>query len=1263
MGKLIAAYGGGFKPPTVGHFEVVKKALSELPDVEEFIVYVGGGERGGINQAQSILIWEIYQTYLPMKVKIVPSKAPIGDIVRLGKNNLQDTVYFVIGARDGNEGDMADVNSRTKNIEAKYPNMKIKIITTVDKGISGTNARKASQVSYEDFTKYIPSELSDSEKEEVYDIVKPPLDENKDLFGLNEYAREFVSSLSEITLPKATQQIQKLNPDIDAEEMAKDFIRLSPNLDKKDLFQYKTYNELEQELNQAIKSKTQRKKQAKSMDLEDNKYVFYKDDNFTVYKLDNPSQHPESCELAQGAKICVASNSKKYWNQYMVDGDGVLFYIRNKKHDIPHPESIIAFMFPRKGLKVGYTEMVDYNDEDFVENGNYKEQKEYLNSTGLPSNVIEKMFNFVPKPESLDTYINQYEGKKKKIKVDGDEYSIFTPDAPPGMEAVVFENSEGEVIGSVKGKSMGAYIKLNPLETKWIKVKFPNLPKSPIGITTSVNRYFDENATELDLYTIQNDKLIKTGEASLPYGNEQINILLSGGELEVPEGFKTNESKKPTSLNENASYNTDISIESKIMQLTQHMLDKGYNIEPLPKVEFVDGDSDNAREFLGRTAYYNPPNQTITLYTEGRHPKDIVRSFSHEMIHHIQNLEDRLGDIGGTNTMEDDHLNDIEAEANLKGTMTFRNWTDSLNENIDKETENQLKQYIEDYSEVDVGLLKNLIKLKSKFPNQLDPTVGGNEYAYRGTTFDKDYISKLKVKNDSNGIIEYEVPPSLKLTSKGNKGFLSFTIDEKVAQGFGQYSGYVDHKSSPDRVGGYVKVSLNNPNFILHPDYTGELSKDMEYSKESEKETLYVGNSYTPESIYVVEKDTPLDEGKKVKDPFGLNQYSRELATELEEEIVMEGKYDTITNKLSSTAFKIFKDAHDSGAKNSKFKITVGPDDEDIFSDQFEFDYEGTAIFTDDIYSVDGGTNAGFDDGGDEITPSLQLNFKIPKNPDWQEISFDLKDVVRHELEHLTQDGENEKQGKYMKDDQIIRNLIDADQLPKAEYFKLKKEVDAMLQGLYFKAKKSKKPFGDVINNYLDVFVNQNEISTEDKDVILKIWRSRRKALSLPLFEQTENNMEYTIYSDMDGVLTDFDASFLKASDGILPSEYQKNFGKNGFWKLIDKAGVGFWVGMPWMSDGKTYWDYIKEHNPTLLSSPSMSSESRLGKRLWVKNNLPGTKLILAQAKDKQNYACKDCILIDDRPSNIDQWRSKGGIGILHTSASDTIQQLKELGI
>ncbi len=113
------------------------------------------------------------------------------------------------------------------------------------------------------------------------------------------------------------------------------------------------------------------------------------------------------------------------------------------------------------------------------------------------------------------------------------------------------------------------------------------------------------------------------------------------------------------------------------------MIDKGMNIEPLPTLEFVDGDSENASDFFGKTAYYDPNKQHIVLYTEGRHPKDIVRSYAHEMIHHIQYLEDRLGDVAGTNTTEDDHLDKIEQEANLRGTMTFRNWTDSiLNESI-----------------------------------------------------------------------------------------------------------------------------------------------------------------------------------------------------------------------------------------------------------------------------------------------------------------------------------------------------------------------------------------------------------------------------------------------------------------------------------------------------------------------------------------------------------------------------------------------------
>ena len=362
----------------------------------------------------------------------------------------------------------------------------------------------------------------------------------------------------------------------------------------------------------------------------------------------------------------------------------------------------------------------------------------------------------------------------------------------------------------------------------------------------------------------------------------------------------------------------------------------------------------------------------------------------------------------------------------------------------------------------------------------------------------------------------------------------------------------------------------------------------------------------------------------------------------------------------------MFKSIHDRGDKKGEFEFSVGPDDEDIYSKEFEFDLAGVVEITDDEYEVDGGANAGFDTKGEEVTPLLSVQFKIPKNPDWQRVSFDIKDVVRHELEHLTQDGYNERPGKYMADDQLFRDMIDMDLLPKADYFKLEKEIDAMLQGLYFKAKKSKRPFNSVIDDYLAT----QPINAEEKEEILNLWRSRGKALSLPVIEikgkvmNEVNEQKYNIYCDMDGVLVDFDKQFEKASGGVPPREYEEKNGKEAFWNLIDNEnGVGFWVGMPWMPNGKQLWEYIKPNDPMLLSSPSRSNSSRLGKRLWVRNNLPGTKLILANAANKKNYADSNNILIDDRPSNVDQWKAAGGIGILFISTAQTIEELKKLGL
>ena len=62
--KIIGMFGGGFKPPTAGHLEVVKKALQENPEMDELIVLVGSGVRNSISQEESLAIWNIYKKYL-----------------------------------------------------------------------------------------------------------------------------------------------------------------------------------------------------------------------------------------------------------------------------------------------------------------------------------------------------------------------------------------------------------------------------------------------------------------------------------------------------------------------------------------------------------------------------------------------------------------------------------------------------------------------------------------------------------------------------------------------------------------------------------------------------------------------------------------------------------------------------------------------------------------------------------------------------------------------------------------------------------------------------------------------------------------------------------------------------------------------------------------------------------------------------------------------------------------------------------------------
>ena len=103
-----------------------------------------------------------------------------------------------------------------------------------------------------------------------------------------------------------------------------------------------------------------------------------------------------------------------------------------------------------------------------------------------------------------------------------------------------------------------------------------------------------------------------------------------------------------------------------------------------PKL-FLRGSPKNAANPLGKTAFYDPAAQAITIYITDRHPKDVMRSLSHELVHHTQNCRgdfDNVGEMGEGYAQNDEYLREMEREAYEKGNMCFRDWEDSIKSTI-----------------------------------------------------------------------------------------------------------------------------------------------------------------------------------------------------------------------------------------------------------------------------------------------------------------------------------------------------------------------------------------------------------------------------------------------------------------------------------------------------------------------------------------------------------------------------------------------------
>ncbi|NNE31893.1 MAG: hypothetical protein HKN40_05935 [Winogradskyella sp.] len=1095
----VALFGGGFKPPTRGHLEVVLQGLKENPEVKQVYILVGSGARNGVTQAEAVKIWEIYQKFIPVASQIIPVQSPFSFFKTYLTDHKDEKVYVFIGARPDNEEDDKDVAERSAYVK-KYSENAIPVKVQTKGGVSGTMARKAAlSGNNEEFISYFPSALSDEEKQEIIDMISSVVNEALFIKGKEVERIEkptnnpedaiviYIDGTTEPYLDTVDEgRKKKKDPKKGTGKKPEGSgRRLYTDEDPKDTVgvSFRTKEDIVDTLNKKSFKAKSHSRQSQVINLIHQR----------VRAAYGRAKDPETkARLKRGLdyikKRKEASKAKTKRLQ------------AQKENVVPnHDGKSSPFGSGYEELSEGRYDSISRQLASIALNawkGDFKDGASYGYFAGkiTPEEYpTDLTFTFKALGRFVDSEYT-HNGYSKSDGEVGVKYEIPKDAIPQIWEEVYMDlistirhEIEHQTQGGKnvkKGKGMASDQKLRQLIKKGGGdiVRYVTLPKeiesNVQGLYLKAKKWRRPYDEVVDEYI--KDFLKITNPADVSYVKNKWQKI-------------ANERNLPSLLNENASYSSDIDYKSLIKELTKYMIGNGWNIQPLPKVVFKHGDTENARDFFGKTAYYDPNTQTIVLYTEGRHPKDIVRSFSHEMVHHEQNLEGRLDNIYTTNTQEDDRLNDIEKEANLNGTMTFRNWTDSITEE------------------------------------------------------------------------------------------------------------------------------------------------------------------------------------KKNKDPFGLNQFARELMTE--------GAYDALTTKLTkATINKWVEDSKQKPIPKKSF-VDIDIDEFDGKGREIEFNYVGIVEFDKKIdgYEVDGTSNSGEDEGKIPFVATMfRINPKILPQA-WSKISADVSDVIRHEIEHLTQAGDNVRgqvyddegnlidKGKYMDDDIMIRDMINKLKvLPKSDYYKLEKEVDAMLQGLYLKAKKTRKPFADVVDQYLDIAPGID--TKEDKEAILNLWRSRRKALSLPVFETetgempTETSKLFKIFLDMDGVIVDFDKRF-EDQFGMPPREFENNFGKDKFWEKIDSKGVGFWRGMDWMPGGQQLYNRVAKHDHALLSSPSRSDLSKIGKRMWRKDNTPNTKLILARSYNKKNYADKSNILIDDRADNIQQWKDAGGIGILYQSAEQAMKELDKLGL
>lgn len=160
-----------------------------------------------------------------------------------------------------------------------------------------------------------------------------------------------------------------------------------------------------------------------------------------------------------------------------------------------------------------------------------------------------------------------------------------------------------------------------------------------------------------------------------------------------------------------------------------------------------------------------------------------------------------------------------------------------------------------------------------------------------------------------------------------------------------------------------------------------------------------------------------------------------------------------------------------------------------------------------------------------------------------------------------------------------------------------------------------------------------------------------------------------TIYCDMDGVLSNFNARY-EIMFKKKPSEVARN-GKEGEYSrawntFIDSRQFST---LDKMEDADVLINFLKsvatvgKARVAILSSTGgfdRHNNVMIQKRIWLENRgINWPYVFVPGRRFKAGYADKYSFMIDDTFDVIESFTARGGSGILHTNAAETIEAVK----